>query len=66
MIKKNIRYCDRCKKEIPTVLDLTQKDIIPRDILSLGYKTKTGRTIKDSYDVCQDCMSLIYELLQSE
>lgn len=64
MTKNKKRYCDRCKAEMPLVLDLSQVNINPHDILSLGFKTKTGRTLNKNYDLCQNCMNLVDELLQ--
>jgi hypothetical protein len=66
MIKNKVRYCDRCKKEMPSVLDLSQVGINPHDILSLGFKTKTGRTLNKNYDLCQDCMTAVEEVLNEK
>lgn len=66
MIKKNKRYCDRCKKPIPMVKDLTQTDINPHDILSLGFRSKTGRVLNKNYDLCDDCMDKVEEVLNEK
>lgn len=66
MIKNKVRYCDRCKTEMPALIDFSDQDINPHDILGLGFKTKTGKTINKTYDLCSDCMGLIDELLSGE
>ena len=63
MVKKKIRYCDVCGNEMPTLLDFDDPTIIPYDIVSLGYKTKSGKLMRESFDVCQDCIEVVNELL---
>ena len=71
MTKKKIRYCDRCKKEMPKLLDFTE-DIIPFDLITKGYKTSNGRTSLETKDICQECYAEFEswlagnELLQTE
>lgn len=60
------RVCDRCGKEMPDLIDLTNPDVNPHDILCLGFKTKTGRTMNESYNLCQDCMDKVDELLSTK
>lgn len=62
MIKNKKRYCDKCGKELQ-LIDFTQPDINPHDILCLGFKTKTGRTINKTYDLCSTCMDQIDAVL---
>ena len=66
MVKGKKRTCDICKNEMPMYINFEDPDANPHDLISLGYKTKSGRTINKNYDVCSSCMSQIDELLSGE
>lgn len=63
MTKNGKRYCDRCKKEMPK---LRAEGSNVHDVLSLGWKTKTGTVMGTRKDICSDCMDLLDEFLQGE
>ena len=63
MTKNGKRYCDRCKKEMPK---LRVEGSNVHDVLSLGWKTKTGTVMGTRKDICSDCMDLLDEFLQGE
>lgn len=63
MTKSGKRYCDRCKKQMPK---LREEGSNIHDVLSLGWKTKTGTVMSARKDICSDCMDLIDELLSGE
>lgn len=66
MTKNKKRYCDGCNKEMPKLLDFSDPEINPHDLLALGFKTKTGKTINKTYDLCSNCMDLVDELLRAK
>ena len=66
MVKGKKRTCDICKTEMPMQIDFTQLDAPSHDILSLGYKTKSGKAMNKNYDVCASCMDKVNELLSGE
>lgn len=66
MIKSKKRYCDICKEEMPMYIDFNNPNSNPHDIISVGFKTKSGRTMNKNYDVCSNCMGLIDELLSGQ
>ena len=63
MTKNGKRYCDRCKKEMPK---LRSEGSNVHDVLSLGWKTKTGTVMGTRKDICSDCMDILDEFLQGE
>ena len=65
-VKGKKRYCDVCKQEMPMYIDFTQQDINPHDLLTLGFKTKSGRTMNKNYDVCRTCMDQIDVILSGQ
>lgn len=66
MIKGKKRTCDICKDEMPMLIDFENPKAPSYDILSLGYKTKSGKAMKKNYDVCAVCMEKIDELLSGQ
>lgn len=66
MIKNKKRYCDRCKNEMPMLIDFSQQDINPHDIISQGRKTKSGKAFDKNYDLCKGCMDLLDEFLSGK
>lgn len=66
MVKNKKRYCDRCKNEMPMLIDFDNPKLNPHDVLSLGYKTRSGKTMNKNYDICSDCMDIIDELLSGQ
>jgi hypothetical protein len=65
MTKKGIRYCDKCGVKLE-LIDFTQQDINPHDIVTLGYKTKTGRVLNKNYDLCKEHMDVLDEYLNTK
>ncbi len=63
MTKSGKRYCDRCKNQMPK---LREEGSNIHDVLSLGWKTKSGTVMSARKDICSDCMDLIDELLSGE
>ena len=65
-VKGKKRTCDVCKQEMPMYIDFTDPDINPHDLISLGFKTKSGRTMNKNYDVCSSCMDQIDVILRGQ
>lgn len=65
MTKKKKRYCDKCGAELQ-LIDFSQQDINPHDIVSLGFKTKTGQTMNKTYDFCKECMDEVDVVLNTK
>ena len=63
MTKSGKRYCDRCKKQMPK---FREEGSNIHDVLSLGWKTKSGTVMSARKDICSDCMDIIDELLSGE
>lgn len=63
MQKNGKRYCDRCKEPMPM---LREENSNIHDIISLGWKTKTGTVMHKRKDICTSCMDLLDEFLQGE
>lgn len=66
MVKGKKRTCDICKDEMPMLIDFENPEAPSYDIISLGYKTKSGKAMKKNYDVCAVCMEKIDELLSGQ
>lgn len=66
MTKNKKRYCDICKEPMPMTIDFSAPDAPTHDIISLGYKTKSGKVMNKNYDVCASCMAQVDELLSGE
>lgn len=66
MIKGKKRTCDICKSEMPMTIDFSDPAAPTHDIVSLGYKTKSGKAMNKNYDVCAVCMEKVDELLSGE
>ena len=65
-VKKNKRYCDVCKQEMPMYIDFSAPDLNHHDLISLGFKTKSGKTMNKSYDVCSSCMDQVDVVLRGQ
>ena len=63
MYKDGKRYCDKCKKRMPT---LREEGSNAHDVLCLGYKTSTGTVLSRRKDICTHCMDELDEFLSGE
>jgi hypothetical protein len=66
MIKRKIRYCDRCGAEMPKELDVTPVEVIPYDILNLGRRVKNSQMMSVTKDICQPRMVELDEFLRTK
>ena len=65
-VKGKTRKCDVCKQVMPMYIDFSDPDVNPHDLISLGFKTKSGRTMNKNYDVCSSCMDKVDVILSGE
>lgn len=65
-VKGKKRTCDICKAQMPMYIDFEDPDVNPHDLLSLGFKNKSGRIMNKNYDVCSSCMSKIDVVLSGQ
>ena len=63
MTKSGKRYCDRCKKPMPKI---REEGSNVHDLLSLGWKTKTGTVMGTRKDICSECMDELDEFLSGK
>lgn len=65
-VKGKKRTCDVCNNEMPMYIDFNDPNINHHDLLTLGFKTKSGRTLNKNYDVCSSCMDQIDVVLSGQ
>ena len=65
-VKGKKRTCDVCKQEMPMYIDFDDPVLNHHDLISLGFKTKSGRTMNKNYDVCSSCMDQIDVILRGQ